>query len=104
MKEEDFQFSLYPNDLILVKKASGAIPLTINLKDSTLPPKIEKSEVFLYYRKSGIAGATIVCDNHDGSYYVTNLGIKTLASIEKYQVDVLGNYYKVGKERRQSFR
>ena len=103
MKENDFVFSLYPNDLVYAKKATGKIKLTVSMKDSTLPGSIESDGFYLYYRKSGISGASIVADYHDGSYYMTNLGIKTLEVFEKYQVDILGNYHKVGKEKRQFF-
>ena len=31
------------------------------------------------------------------------LGVKTLISIEKYEVDILGNIHKVNKEKRMGF-
>lgn len=34
---------------------------------------------------------------------IDSLGIKTLASIEKYEVDVLGEYHPVKQEARQGF-
>ncbi|EJX02134.1 hypothetical protein EVA_09758 [gut metagenome] len=41
--------------------------------------------------------------NNDNSYTIESLGTKTLKSIEKYTVDILGNYYPVRKETRQNF-
>lgn len=104
MEDQDFMFSLYPHDLIRVEKKSGHIKLSLSRAESTLPKTIESSEFFLYFRAADIGVASIIADNHDGSYYAKKLGIKTLKSVEKYQVDVLGDVYKVGKEKRQHFR
>lgn len=102
--DKDFIFSLYPNDLVHVVKKSGKNKLSIRLKGSSLPTSIEEDDSMLYYRKAGIASANIEVCNHDGSYEIQSLGIKTLKTLEKYQVDILGNYHKVGKEKRQKFR
>lgn len=43
----------------------------------------------------GISTGTITVINHDETYTIPSLGLKTLLSIEKYQVDILGNVSKV---------
>lgn len=102
MKEEDFIFSLYPNDLIRVTHKRG-LKLTKVFKESTLPSTVEVKCEFMYYKGAGIAGAVISCINHDNTYEVKSLGIKTLEKLEKYTVDVLGEVHPVKKEKRQSF-
>lgn len=102
MDDEDFVFSLYPNDLIEVKSKRG-IKLNVEIKGSTLPKELVVNEGMFYYRSAGIAVAQISVINNDNSYGQTSLGIKSLSSIEKYVVDPLGNYSKVGKEKRMSF-
>ena len=102
MSDDDFIFSLYPNDLIKVTHKSG-VSLTVVNKDSTLPPAMEGKEFMLYYRGTGIATGAISAINHDNSYGIPSLGVKTLEKLEKYTVDVLGEYHAVGKEVRQQF-
>lgn len=102
MKEEDFIFSLYPNDLIRVTHKRG-LKLTKVFKESTLPSTVEVKCEFMYYKGAGIAGAVISCINHDNTYEVKSLGIKTLEKLEKYTVDVLGEVHPVKKEKRQGF-
>ena len=102
MQEKDFIFSLYPNDLIRVTHKRG-LKLTKVFKESTLPSTVEVKSEFLYYKGAGIAGAVISCINHDNTYEVKSLGIKTLEKLEKYTVDVLGEVHPVKKEKRQSF-
>lgn len=103
MKEEDFIFSLYPNDLIHIRSAKG-IKLNVSNKDSSLPKNKTVNEDFFYYIKAGISVAQITVKNNDASYEQPSLGIKSLDSIEKYVVDPIGNYTKVGKEKRMRFR
>lgn len=102
MKDEDFVFSLYPNDLIKVEHRR-----TITLKkcfdDSTLPDVTEAREFILYYISSDISTGAIRCITNDNTYFIKALGIKTLKNIEKYTVDVLGEYHPVRKEERQGF-
>lgn len=102
MKEEDFIFSLYPNDLIRVTHKRG-LKLTKVFKESTLPSTVEVKCEFMYYKGAGIAGAVISCINHDNTYEVKSLGIKTLEKLEKCTVDILGEVHPVKKEKRQSF-
>ncbi|MGN0569453.1 MAG: type II CRISPR RNA-guided endonuclease Cas9, partial [Candidatus Fimenecus sp.] len=103
MNDDDFIFSLYPNDLIKVTSKKD-IKLTVTNKDSSLQKEILRNNEMFYYCKAGISTASITIESHDGAYTVASLGIKSLLSLEKYTVDVLGNYYKVGKEKRMTFK
>ncbi len=102
MREEDFRFSIYPNDLLRVSHKKS-IKLTLNQKGSSRPPVLEEQSFFLYYNSAGISTASLTCISHDNAYVINSLGIKTLASMEKYTVDVLGECHPVKKEKRQSF-
>ena len=58
----------------------------------------------LYYTSANIAIGAITVTTHDRKYEKSSLGIKTLLTIEKYEVDPLGNYHKVKvPEKRQTF-
>lgn len=103
MNDDDFVFSLYPNDLIKVTSKKD-ISLSLCQKDSTLPERHVAKTEFLYYRSTDISSASIKVINHDKTYFIKSLGVKRLISIEKYSVDVLGNITKVGKEKRMGFR
>ena len=102
MSDEDFIFSLYPNDLLSVTHRTG-IKLTIANKGSTLPPSVEGKTFMLYYRSTCISTGAISAITHDNTYGIPSLGVKTLEKLEKYTVDVLGEYHLVGKEVRQPF-
>ncbi len=103
MKPEDFIFSLYPNDLIRIRSKRD-IKMLIRQNDSTLPRNsIADQQQYYYYSSSNISVATIQCITHDSAYQLS-VGIKTLQSIEKFQVDVLGNITPVHREERQTFR
>lgn len=103
MKDEDFIFSLYPNDLVHIKHKK-TIKLTNMNKDSTLPPTQEDTDFYLYYKGMDISTGSLSFINHDNTYGIRGFGIKTLLIFEKYTVDVLGVYHKVNKEKRQIFR
>ena len=102
MKEENFVFSLYPNDLFRISSRKG-VKLSKTNKDSSLPDYYETKTELMYFISAGIAIASIACRNHDNTYEKKSLGIKTLEKLEKYTVDVLGEYHKVEKERRLPF-
>ena len=102
MQEEDFIFSLYPNDLMKVTHKK-ALKLTKSQKESTLPDSYETKSELLYYMGANISTGAITCRTHDSSYEISGVGIKTLENLEKYTVDVLGAYHKVEKETRQPF-
>ncbi len=103
MKDEDFVFSLYPNDLFGFEHKKG-VELVKSNKESTMDEKIMMKQGLLYYIKTGISTGSITALNNDHTYEIPSLGVKTLVKLEKYQVDVLGNISKVGKETRQKFR
>ena len=95
-------FSLYPNDLLCVTHKSGLKLSRVN-KDSTLPETCVVKSELLYYIGADIASASIACRTHDNTYEIRGLGIKTLAGLEKYTVDVLGEVHKVETETRVPF-
>lgn len=104
MDDKDFLFSLYPGDLIRIE-SSGKIKLKKVNKDADGKLELHRKHAYLYYVKSGISTASWTVATHDRRYFCASLGVKTLRKIEKYEVDVLGNYHKVVlPEKRQAFR
>lgn len=104
MCDEDFVFSLYQNDLICIRPSKDITLETAN-KKSKLPSKLDIRQgdsLFLYYQ--GIDSSTAVLSgiSHDNTYKYRSIG-KTTLSIEKYEVDVLGDIRKVGKEIRRTY-
>lgn len=97
VKEEDFLFSLYPRDLIYVRKKGG-----IKLKKSITDEK-QKEEFFGYFIGDNIATASISGISHDRSFEFEGLGIQSLEIFQKYSVDVLGNKFEVKNETRLKF-
>lgn len=102
MNDENFIFSLYPSDLIRVVSNTVKKFSLVN-KNSTLKDTIDSKDIFLYFKKTKIANAAITVINHDNTYTIPSLGVKELLKLEKYQVDVLGNKSKCGKEKRMGF-
>ena len=102
MADKDFIFSLYPNDLLRVTHKTK-LKLTKAQKESTLPDTYETKQKMLYYISANIHTAAIGCRNHDNTYEIGGMGIKTLEKLEKFTVDVLGEYHKVEKEPRMAF-
>lgn len=81
-EEYVFKFSLYPNDLVKVKKR-------------------KEKEFFAYYTSTHRGTAAINLLSINGEKKIEGVGVKNLEIFEKYQVDVLGNISKVKKERRE---
>lgn len=81
----EFQFSLFGNDLLAINKSGKP-----------------EDEIFGYYMQGSFNRWTGAIDlnAHDSSQKYIGKGIKTLAYIKKYQVDTLGNYSEVKKEKR----
>ena len=102
MDDKDFIFSLYPNDLIKVTSKKD-MKFSLVRKESTLDKEYHTKTELLYYKYTGITTASVKVINHDNTYKIDNMGVKTLLSIEKYEVDVLGNIHKVNKEKRMGF-
>ena len=103
MRDEDFVFSLFPGDLIRIKN-SRRIKLNAAKGSTGEPVKYVKDALF-YFSGLNISTGALGIQLHDRSYGQTGLGGKTLSLIEKYQVDVLGNYAPVHlPEKRMGFR
>lgn len=91
MNDEDFIFSIYPKDLIYIQ-GKNKIKLNPVVKDKE---QIEVEEILAYYVKAGISVAQIAIQTNDNKFNQSSLGIKNLKKLEKYEVDILGNYHKV---------
>lgn len=102
MRPEDFLFTLYPGDLIRVTHKK-ALKLTVAQAESDLPESYETKSEFLYYISADISTGAITGSTHDSSYKIKGLGIKTLEGLEKYTVDMLGEYRPVKREPRLGF-
>ncbi len=98
MSEEDFLFSLYPNDLVNIK-AKKPMVFSKTFKEATVDEKFVANDILVYYRGANISTGAITLSTHDNAYFIGGCGIKTLVSIEKYTVDVLGNVFKAGVEK-----
>lgn len=77
-----FKFSLYPNDLVKIKKRG-------------------EKEAFLYYNSANrrLGSITLITPNEGNR--VDNIGIQGLEIFEKYNVDILGNITKIKNEKRE---
>lgn len=102
MEDKDFCFSLYPNDLVKIT-SKKELNFKLKNKNSTLPKEMYGNEILLYYVAANISTASIKVETDNSAYFIDSLGVKTLVSIEKYTVDVLGNVSKVHKEKRMGF-
>ncbi len=100
MDDKDFLYSVYPNDLLLIK-SKKEMKFSKTFKDAKIQNEYLSSEEFVYYSNADIASAAIKVIINDNSYFLRGLGIKTLKSIEKYNVDILGNKYKADIEIRK---
>lgn len=103
MDDDDFLFSLYAGDLVRIRSKK---PIKLNLaKDGTGDKVITQRDGMFYYQGANIANGQIRITTHDRRYEQPSLGFKTLQWVEKYQVDILGNYYPVkSPEKRMPFR
>ena len=97
MKDENFLFSLYPNDLFYFEHKKG-----MNGKTSHNEPCVINKRI-CYFKGANIATASFSGILHDSSVSFGGLGIQTLVALKKYQVDVLGNVSEVKKEKRMYF-
>ena len=102
MDDKDFLFSLYSNDLIKITSKKEMKFSLVN-KDSTLDKEYWAKTELLYYKSTDITTGSIKVINNDNTYMIRGLGVKTLISIEKHEVDVLGRIRKVNKEKRMGF-
>lgn len=103
MDDNCFIFSLYPKDLIRIRSNKGIKLKAVN-KNADLQ-EFSTNDCLCYFVKFGISTGALSIETHDRKFAQSSLGGKTLLSIEKYQVDVLGNYFPVTlPERRMKFR
>ena len=72
-------------------------------EDSTLPKKCETKKELVYYKGGDISNGGIRIEIHEGAYFLKSLTFGIVQKVQKYQVDVLGNYTPVKKEKRQTF-
>ena len=100
--EGNFLFSLCQNDLIYLERKS-AIKFKVKNSESTLEKEIVRNKGIVYFEGGDIATAAISVTTPEDAYFSRGLGFKTLQKVQKYQVDVLGNYTLVKKEKRQNF-
>ena len=104
MRDEDFIFSLYAGDLVYVE-GRKAINLTAVSEHISGERELLRKGCFLYYSGADISSGSISGMTHDRKYGRRGLGIKTLGSMRKYEVDILGEYHEVHiPEVRQKFR
>lgn len=97
MKDENFIFSLYPKDAFRFVKKDGMNALT----NEKIPTKIFDS--VCYFNGANVHTASISGQAHDSSFLFEGMGIQRLQLLEKYQVDILGEYHKVNHEVRMTF-
>lgn len=98
MKNEDFIFSLYPNDLFWFKHKEG-------MKGKTNKDEVcIINETVCYFKGADISTGSFSGILHDSSASFRGLGIQSLLDMKKYQVDVLGNISEVKSEKRMYFR
>ena len=82
----NFEFSLFKNTLISINKTGKP-----------------EDEIFAYYNSThkGTGAINIEAIDNDINFKGEGTGVKTLFSIKKYQIDVLGKYNEVKHEKRQ---
>ncbi|WP_037371887.1 type II CRISPR RNA-guided endonuclease Cas9 [Selenomonas sp. AE3005] len=105
MKPEEFKFSLYKDDLLLVSSAKE-MDMKVNEKRgeiTTLPPIFRTREVLTYYQGTDSSTASLTVCNHDNTYTKRGMGVKTIGKLKKMQVDVLGQVSEAPLEQRHGF-
>jgi CRISPR-associated endonuclease Csn1 len=104
MNDNDFIFSLYPNDLIYVENHNGIKLNLVNKGSARLPREKIVKNSYLYYKKTGISTGAVCVINDDHTYEQPSLGVKMLDCFEKCVVDIDGTISHVSKEKRQGFK
>lgn len=102
MDEENFLFSLCQHDLVRIE-SKRLMKFKVQNRDSTLEKEMPVNKILAYFEGGNISTGAITVTTHDDAYIADGLGFKTLQKVQKYQVDVLGNYTPVKKEKRQTF-
>ena len=102
--DSKFICSIYPSDAIKFYSNNYVKLDHINKNTKDNLVYNTKSEL-VYFSNASISTASITIKTHDGKYMKASLGIKTLNKIQKYEVDVLGNYKEVKlPEKRMMFK
>lgn len=98
------QFSVHtPVDDLIRIESKRTMKFKVQNSDSTLEKETQMNCGLTYFEGGNISTGAITVTTHDNAYIVGSLGFKTLQKVQKYQVDVLGNYTLVKKEKRQNF-
>lgn len=93
MREEDFIFSIYPNDLIYMESYNE-----IKLHSKSNDNITQSSQLLVYFVSADISSASISVINTDNTYTAKGIGIKNLKQLKKYDIDILGNYHEIKKK------
>ena len=80
MNPDDFLFSVYPRDLLHLKKWK---PFNDGLSN----------DIYMYFAGLDPASASFAVTAHDSSISLRGIGIQNLELIEKCQVDMLGEIH-----------
>ena len=80
MDPDDFLFSVYPRDLLHLKKGKP-------FKDGL------SNDIYMYFAGLDPASASFAVTAHDSSISLRGIGIQNLELIEKCQVDMLGEIH-----------
>lgn len=91
MDDKNFVLSIYPKDLIYVEGKKDLKLNSNNKKDDSISVKGS----FVYYISCGISNNSINVITHNNEFFQPSLSFKSILKLEKYEVDVLGNYHKV---------
>lgn len=102
MDEKYFVFSLHKNDLLFIEKKDN-IKFKLQNKDATLEKEVLLNKLLVYFEGGDISTGAITVTTPDNAYIARGLGLKSLVKVQKYQVDVLGNYTPVRHETLQRF-
>lgn len=100
MKDSDFVFSLYPNDMVHIEHKRG-IKAKYNVEKENQPEKIK--DFYGYFVSAHSSLGQIKIRAHDSSFENGAVGIKSLINFEKMTVDYSGNYHRVNEKKRQTF-
>lgn len=99
IKEEEFQFSLYPRDMVHIVHKKG---FTAFYNGENSGPK-KVTDFYGYFTSANIAVSAINVVAHDNSFYGQSIGIAGLEKFEKFEVNYFGSYHKVNEKTRQTF-
>ena len=113
----DFAKGVLPNKAIVAHKPEEewiTIDETYNFKFSLLKDTLiafnktdkPKDEIICYYCSTHRAHGSIIIEAIDNNKTLkgVEIGVKSLYSFKKYQIDVLGNYHEVKKEKRKNIK